>query len=241
MTGPTGSGKTISLYAGLSYINHLSRNISTAEDPVEVELEDINQVHIHNKIGLTFAQTLRALLRQDPDVLMLGEIRDFETADIAIKAAQTGHLVLSSLHTNSAVEAVQRLAYLGIKIFNLVDAITLIISQRLVRLLCSQCKRDDLRCTSKHQLFFKQQSPTQIFKAEGCSGCHQGYKGRVGIYEVVRMTPDLKKLFIEQSPRSEIQLYLKTQQHISLLHSGFELIASGQTSIDELFRVLNET
>lgn len=188
MTGPTGSGKTVSLYTGLSILNTDERNISTAEDPVEINLQGINQVQINNQAGLGFAEALRSFLRQDPDVVMVGEIRDLETAEIAVKAAQTGHLVLSTLHTNSAAETITRLTNMGVEDFNLASSLSLIIAQRLARRLCSHCKQphllDDLTCER-----LKLPLNTSVYQAhkEGCDDCNKGYVGRVGIYEVMQL------------------------------------------------------
>ncbi|MDO4222847.1 MAG: type IV-A pilus assembly ATPase PilB, partial [Acinetobacter sp.] len=188
ITGPTGSGKTLSLYAGLNLLNTQQLNISTVEDPVEIYMEGINQVNVNTKAGLTFATALRSFLRQDPDILMVGEIRDVETAEIAIKASQTGHKVLSTLHTNSATETLTRLKNMGIASFHIATSVQLVIAQRLVRRLCPHCKKAlQLPHESLKQLGFSEQQlaqpQTQIYDAVGCHHCHDGYKGRIGIYE----------------------------------------------------------
>lgn len=192
VTGPTGSGKTVSLYTGLNILNQPERNISTAEDPVEINLEGVNQVQINIKADMTFANALRAFLRQDPDVVMVGEIRDLETAEISIKAAQTGHLVLSTLHTNSAPETITRLLNMGVPAYNVASSISLIIAQRLARRLCSKCKTPEQLPREEliRQGFSEQQIQDMVLYApKGCESCTEGYKGRVGIYEVMKITP----------------------------------------------------
>ncbi len=182
VTGPTGSGKTVTLYSALNALNHVKRNILTAEDPVEIRLPGINQTTINPKIGLTFASALRTFLRQDPDIIMIGEIRDFETADIAIKAAQTGHLVLSTLHTNSAVETLARLTNLGISSFNIATSFSLLVAQRLVRKLCDFCKIPYL-------MQLNDNSTWRIYKAGSCSHCIDGYRNRLSLFEIIPSTP----------------------------------------------------
>jgi type IV pilus assembly protein PilB len=200
VTGPTGSGKTVSLYTALNILNTPERNISTAEDPVEITVEGINQVNVNPKAGLTFATALRAFLRQDPDIIMVGEIRDFETAEIAVKAAQTGHLVLSTLHTNDAPQTLNRLMQMGIPAFNIVSAVVLIMAQRLARRLCENCKvpanyPDDFLLTAG----FKPEELGQLklFKAVGCESCSNGYKGRVGIYQVMTLSEQMRALILQ--------------------------------------------
>ena len=201
VTGPTGSGKTVTLYTGLNILNTSERNIATAEDPVEINLEGINQVNVNHRVGLDFASALRSFLRQDPDVVMVGEIRDLETAEIAIKAAQTGHMVLSTLHTNSAAETLTRLRNMGVPAFNLATTVNLIIAQRLARRLCTNCKGSidvptgnpagrRLHRTSRSTKDSRCYEPN----AAGCDKCNDGYKGRVGIYEVVKITPEMARL-----------------------------------------------
>jgi type IV pilus assembly protein PilB len=202
VTGPTGSGKTVSLYTGLNILNEPERNISTAEDPVEINLSGINQVHVNPKVGLNFAEALRSFLRQDPDIIMVGEIRDLETAEIAIKAAQTGHLVLSTLHTNSAAETITRLLNMGVPAFNLATSVSLIIAQRLGRRLCKECKTpaDDIprEVLLKEGFTEEMLATATIMKAVGCDACKDGYKGRIGIYEVVRITPEIADLIMDR-------------------------------------------
>ena len=200
VTGPTGSGKTVSLYTGLNILNTPERNISTAEDPVEINLEGINQVQINTKAGLTFASALRSFLRQDPDIVMVGEIRDLETAEISIKAAQTGHLVLSTLHTNSAAETLTRLLNMGVPAYNVASSVSIIIAQRLARRLCNQCKTEEH--ISDEQLLelgfpAEKLGTFKLYKAVGCSECTNGYKGRVGIYEVIRISQAISTIIME--------------------------------------------
>ncbi|MBY6199479.1 type IV-A pilus assembly ATPase PilB [Vibrio hangzhouensis] len=239
MTGPTGSGKTVSLYAGLNILNTPQRNISTAEDPVEIHLEGVNQLQINPKIGLDFSTALRSFLRQDPDVVMLGEIRDIETAEIAIKAAQTGHLVMSTLHTNSAAETITRLRNMGIDGVNLGSSLSLIIAQRLARCLCPTCKQVDRTANQRITALVSDDTST-IFEAnsKGCNECNQGYLGRTGIYEVMPFTDELTQAVMQQASMAEIQAIAKSQGMITLRQSGFEKLRQGITSYEELQRVL---
>ena len=239
MTGPTGSGKTVSLYSGLKELNTPERNISTAEDPVEINLNGINQVQVNPKIGFTFAEALRSFLRQDPDVVMVGEIRDLETAEIAIKAAQTGHLVLSTLHTNSAAETVIRLSNMGIENFNLASSLTMIIAQRLARRLCPHCKQaDPLTPTLRKEFNLEQQQP--IFKAspQGCHECNLGYMGRVGIYEVMPFNRELATAVLKGASANQIEELAIQQGMLTLKASGVQNLKAGVTSFQELSRVL---
>ncbi len=201
VTGPTGSGKTVSLYTGLNILNTEDSNISTAEDPAEINLPGINQVNVNNKVGLTFAAALRAFLRQDPDVIMVGEIRDLETAEIAIKAAQTGHLVLSTLHTNDAPQTLTRLVDMGVKPYAIATSVSLIIAQRLARKLCSNCKQSlDIPAEALRKEGFEEAdiaSGIRVYKAVGCSQCTDGYKGRVGIYQVMPVTEAIGRIIME--------------------------------------------
>ncbi|CZF78225.1 type IV-A pilus assembly ATPase PilB [Grimontia marina] len=244
MTGPTGSGKTVSLYTGLKYLNTADRNISTAEDPVEINLPGINQVNINNDIGLDFAKALRAFLRQDPDVVMVGEIRDLETAEIGIKAAQTGHLVLSTLHTNSAAESVTRLANMGVAAYNLAASLTLIIAQRLGRRLCPNCKvphdTDDHNLTALTQ-HYPSLKPELVYQAsaEGCDHCNHGYLGRVGIYEVMPVSRDLAEAIGNGASASRIETLAMSNGMLTLQLSGIEKLNEGITSLAELQRVIS--
>ncbi len=240
VTGPTGSGKTVSLYTGLNILNTQERNISTAEDPVEINLEGINQVQINNRAGLTFPSALRSFLRQDPDIVMVGEIRDLETAEIAIKAAQTGHLVLSTLHTNSAAETLTRLLNMGVPSYNVASSVSIIIAQRLARRLCPQCKAEE----SLSQMQLAEQgfpadklSEITLFKPVGCSHCTAGYKGRVGIYEVIKISPDIASIIMEGGNSLDIATQCQKEGYNNLRQSGLIKAMNGMTSLEEINRV----
>ena len=245
ITGPTGSGKTVSLYTGLNILNQEEVNISTVEDPIEINLEGINQVNVNPKVGLTFATTLRSFLRQDPDIIMVGEIRDLETAEIAIKAAQTGHMVMSTLHTNSAPETLTRLRNMGVPSFNIATSINLVIAQRLARRLCHLCK---VPITVPHQSLLEMgfteedlQNPTfQIYDANGCSACHDGYKGRIGIYEVMKMTPEISRLIMEDGNAIQIAEASQHSGFQNLRRSGLLKVIQGITSLQEINRITSE-
>ena len=241
VTGPTGSGKTVSLYTGLNILNTTERNISTAEDPVEINLEGINQVHVNPKVGLTFASALRSFLRQDPDVVMVGEIRDLETAEIAIKAAQTGHMVLSTLHTNSAPETLTRLRNMGVPAFNIATSASLVIAQRLGRRLCSNCKQPvDIPEPALHEEGFTDeqiQAGITIYGPVGCNSCVGGYKGRVGIYEVMPITPEIADLIMNDGNSLEIGELAARQGVNNLRMSGLLKVIQGVTSLEEVNRV----
>ncbi len=243
VTGPTGSGKTVSLYTGLNMINTIDRNISTAEDPVEITVEGINQVNVNPKAGLTFASALKAFLRQDPDVIMIGEIRDIETASIAVKAAQTGHMVLSTLHTNDAPQTINRLMQMGLEPFNIVAAVNLVMAQRLARRLCNACKAkadypDEFLL---HFGFTPQQlEGLTIYKAVGCDQCNEGYKGRVGMYQVMPMTERLKALILAKGNAMEIAALSIEEGVNDLRRSGILKIMQGITTIEEVDRVTEE-
>lgn len=242
VTGPTGSGKTVTLYTCLGMLNKASVNISTAEDPVEINLEGINQVPVNPKVGLTFASALRAFLRQDPDIVMVGEIRDLETADIAIKAAQTGHLVLSTLHTNSAPETLTRLINMGVETFNIASTVHLIVAQRLARRLCSNCK-EEVTYTSTDLLrlgFTGQQLGGRIFGPVGCDQCNKGYKGRVGIYEVMPISDTVSRMIMDQASSIDIADQAQAENINNLRQSAILKVLSGLTSIDELLRVTSD-
>ncbi|MDP3560154.1 MAG: type IV-A pilus assembly ATPase PilB [Legionellaceae bacterium] len=234
VTGPTGSGKTMTLYAALNLLNRVECNISTVEDPIEILMSGINQVNIHPKAGLRFSTVLRALLRQDPDVIMLGEIRDLETAEIAIKAAQTGHLVLSTLHTNSTAETLARLINIGVPAFNLANAIHLIIAQRLVRKLCPYCKKISEETFLQDSL----ENSTVHYSAQGCDRCHQGYLGRIAIFELLVMNDPLARLIIQGSNALDIALQAQADGMISMRQSGITLVKAGLTSLEEIRRVI---
>ncbi|PKG55713.1 type IV-A pilus assembly ATPase PilB [Shewanella sp. GutDb-MelDb] len=241
VTGPTGSGKTVSLYTGLNILNTEERNISTVEDPVEINLEGVNQVHINLKAGLTFASALRSFLRQDPDVVMVGEIRDLETAEIAIKAAQTGHLVLSTLHTNSAAETLTRLINMGVAGYNIASSVNLIIAQRLSRRLCPACKVPEIIPEDELlKLGFSQQQLAEGItphKPVGCELCSGGYKGRVGIYEVMKMSDEIARTIMEGGNSLQILKQAKSQGMRDLRDSGLLKVIQGVTSIAEINRV----
>jgi len=243
VTGPTGSGKTVSLYTGLNILNTSERNISTAEDPVEINLEGINQVHVNAKVGLTFAEALRSFLRQDPDVVMVGEIRDLETAEIAIKASQTGHMVLSTLHTNSAPETLTRLRNMGVPAFNIATSVSLIIAQRLGRRLCESCKKPaDIPKPALIEAGFtpEQLKDASIYEPnpEGCPKCNRGYKGRVGVYEMMRMTPEVAEVIMNSGTSLDILRIAESQGFRTLHKSGLMKVAQGVTSLEEMNRVI---
>ncbi|WAU73260.1 MULTISPECIES: type IV-A pilus assembly ATPase PilB [unclassified Acinetobacter] len=245
ITGPTGSGKTVSLYTGLNILNTEDTNISTAEDPVEINLEGINQVNVNPKTGLTFSAALKAFLRQDPDVIMVGEIRDLETAEIAIKAAQTGHMVMSTLHTNSAPETLTRLRNMGVPSFNIATSVNLVIAQRLARRLCSQCKIPlNVPKQSLIELGFTEQDlanpDLQIFQPIGCPECREGYKGRVGIYEVMKVTPAISKIIMEDGNALQIAAASEQAGFNNLRRSGLKKVMQGITSLQEINRVTSE-
>ncbi|OZY49884.1 type II secretion system ATPase GspE [Pseudomonas lundensis] len=240
VTGPTGSGKTTSLYAALSHLNHTSRNILTVEDPVEYHVPGIGQTPVNTKVDMTFARGLRAILRQDPDVVMVGEIRDRETAEIAVQASLTGHLVLSTLHTNSAIGAVTRLIDMGVDAFLLASSLVGVLAQRLLRTLCPDCKlpytADPALCT---RLGLDPQAAVTLYRAQGCDQCQQGYRGRIGIYELVRVTPTLAGLIHQGA--SEAQLTREARGgSASLFQDGQRRVLEGRTSLDELLRVTQE-
>ncbi|KTC69348.1 pilus assembly protein PilB [Legionella birminghamensis] len=242
VTGPTGSGKTVTLYTALNILNTKESNISTAEDPVEIKVPGINQVNINPKAGLTFSNTLRAFLRQDPDIIMVGEIRDLETAEIAVKAAQTGHLVLSTLHTNSAAETLTRLVNMGIPSFNIASSVSLLIAQRLARKLCDACKlvRDDVTPKSLVELGFTEEDSRQvkIYKAVGCPICNQnGYRGRIGLFEVMPMSKALGELIMSGGTSIDILKQAQAEGMWTIYHSGLEKIKQGITTIEEVNRV----
>lgn len=241
VTGPTGSGKTISLYAALQILNTPERNLSTCEDPVEIHLPGINQININPKAGLTFAKTLRAFLRQDPDVMMVGEIRDLETAEIAVQAAQTGHLVLSTLHTNSAIDTLTRLINLGIPAYNVVSSVTLVIAQRLARLLCPLCKvaitlpESDL---FGHGFLSADFATLTLFTPKGCNQCEGGYFGRIGIYEILEITPHIRQMIIDGKNTRAIVKQATKDGMQTLQQSGLSKVQQGLISLEEFFRVI---
>jgi type IV pilus assembly protein PilB len=243
VTGPTGSGKTVSLYTGLNILNSMERNISTAEDPVEITVEGINQVNVNVKSGLTFANALRAFLRQDPDIIMVGEIRDLETAEIAVKAAQTGHLVLSTLHTNDAPQTLNRLMQMGIEPFNIVSAVNLIMAQRLARRLCENCKKQvTLPDNVLLSIGFLQDElkTLKLYGAVGCELCTNGYKGRVGIYQVMTLSEKMRAMILEGCNAMQLAEQAKADGINDLRASGLNKVRMGVTSIEEIDRVTKE-
>ena len=243
VTGPTGSGKTVSLYTGLNILNTPERNISTAEDPVEINLDGINQCHVNPRVGLDFAVALRSFLRQDPDIIMVGEIRDLETAEIAIKAAQTGHMVMSTLHTNSAAETITRMLNMGVPSFNLATSVNLIIAQRLARRLCKICAEpaDIPHETLLKEGFTEEElKDAKLMKAVGCPKCVFGYKGRVGIYEVVRITPALARIIMEEGNSIDIAEQARKEGFNDLRRSALQKAAAGDTSLEEVNRVTTD-
>lgn len=240
VTGPTGSGKTVSLYTGLNILNTPELNISTAEDPVEINLEGINQCNVNHKVGLDFSEALRSFLRQDPDIVMVGEIRDIETANIAIKAAQTGHMVMSTLHTNSAPETLTRLRNMGVPAFNLATSINLIVAQRLARRLCSCKEKIDIPKSALIEKGFSEEQVDKgfdVFGPKGCGKCSGGYKGRVGIYEVVKITPEISKIIMEDGNSIEIAAECAKQGFKNIFQSALIKVMTGLTSLEEVDRV----
>lgn len=244
VTGPTGSGKTVSLYTGLNILNTEDTNISTAEDPAEINLEGINQVNVNAKVGLDFASALRAFLRQDPDVIMVGEIRDLETAEIAIKAAQTGHMVMSTLHTNDAPQTLSRLVNMGVPPFNIASAVNLIIAQRLARRLCEHCKAEDnIPAEALLEEGFTQEQVDKgikLYKAVGCEACDKGYKGRVGIYQVMPMSEQIGRIIMQGGNALDIADQAKKEQIPDLRESGLKKAIQGVTSLEEVNRVTKD-
>ncbi len=244
VTGPTGSGKTVTLYAGLNILNTSEKNISTAEDPAEIQVPGINQVNVNNKVGLTFASALRAFLRQDPDIIMVGEIRDLETAEISIKAAQTGHLVLSTLHTNSAPETLSRLQNMGVPPFNIASSVHLIVAQRLARRLCKHCKvlNEEIPDKALIQLGFDeaQISSLDIYEPVGCGKCSNGYKGRVGIYQVMPISTKMETMIMNGANSLEIAEQALNEGINDLRQSALSKVQEGITSLAELERVTKD-
>jgi type IV pilus assembly protein PilB len=238
VTGPTGSGKTVSLYTGLNILNKEDTNISTAEDPAEINLPGVNQVNVNPKVGLTFASALRAFLRQDPDVIMVGEIRDLETAEIAIKAAQTGHLVLSTLHTNDAPKTLTRLIDMGVKPYAIATSVSLIIAQRLARKLCNNCKTPiDMPPEALLKEGYTEDEIDQgikIYKPVGCSSCTDGYKGRTGLYQVMPVTEEIQRIILQEGNAVDIAAQAAAEGIWDLRRSGLEKAKAGITSLDEV-------
>jgi len=244
VTGPTGSGKTVSLYTGLNILNTEDRNISTAEDPAEINMPGVNQVNVNPRAGLTFASALRAFLRQDPDVIMVGEIRDLETAEIAIKAAQTGHLVLSTLHTNDAPQTLTRLMNMGVPAYNIAGSVNLIIAQRLARRLCPACKTEEK--VPRDELLREGFTPADvdskmtIFKAVGCDQCNNGYKGRTGLYQVMPISEEMGRLIMSGATSIDLADQARKEGIPNLRESGLMKVKSGVLSLEELNNVTKD-
>jgi type IV pilus assembly protein PilB len=243
VTGPTGSGKTVSLYTALNILNTPGVNISTAEDPVEINITGINQVNVNPKVGMTFANALRAFLRQDPDIIMVGEIRDLETAEIAIKAAQTGHMVLSTVHTNNAPQTLNRLVNMGVAPYNIASSVTLIIAQRLARRLCPFCK-EEVRIPPEELINqgFRQDELKEltIYKAVGCDQCSHGYKGRVGVFEVMPVSEEIGRIIMENGNVLQIAEQARREGVNDLRQSGLNKVRLGLTSLEEINRVTTD-
>ncbi len=245
VTGPTGSGKTVSLYTALNILNRPEVNISTAEDPVEIQVEGINQVHINTATGLTFAEALRAFLRQDPDIIMVGEIRDLETGEIAVKAAQTGHLVLSTLHTNDAPQTLTRLANMGIPPYNIASSVNLIMAQRLARRLCEHCKTPEKlpRKALLEEGFTEEEvdSGLTVYKAVGCEHCTNGYKGRVGIFELMPVSEEIGRLIMQDGNAAQLkEQAIKEGYYYDLRTAGLKKVKAGITSLEEINRITKD-
>jgi type IV pilus assembly protein PilB len=244
VTGPTGSGKTVSLYSALNILNESDINISTVEDPVEIQVPGINQVNMNQKTGMTFASALRAFLRQDPDVVMVGEIRDLETAEIAVKAAQTGHLVLSTLHTNDAPQCLTRLANMGVPPFNIASSVLLIMAQRLARKLCPHCRtEDELPREALIEEGFTEEDIAEgvtVYKPVGCSRCVDGYKGRVGIFQVIKVSEEMGRLIMEGGNSLQLAAQADKEGYADLRRAGLRKVKAGVTSLLELNRITKD-
>lgn len=239
VTGPTGSGKTVTLYSGLRQLNDAQSNLCSVEDPIEIPVFGINQTQINSKTDLDFARVLRALLRQDPDVIMIGEIRDKETAEIAVKAAQTGHLVLSTLHTNSTCETLTRLTQMGIPGYLLAACLKLVIAQRLVRRLCPHCRYPQVEILHFPPTIWPE--PLIPWRAAGCEHCFGGYYGRIGVYELLKITPEIQHALMQNASVIKLADIAQQQGQTTLLQAGLELVAQGITSLEELYRVVGVT
>lgn len=241
VTGPTGSGKTTTLYSALNRVNSTKRNIITIEDPVEYQLKGIGQVHVNPKIGLSFANGLRSILRQDPDVIMVGEIRDRETAEIAIQASLTGHLVLSTLHTNDTASAVTRLVDMGIEPFLVSSSLTTVLAQRLVRVLCKECRKGYAPTPEEIALYKAAKPPELLYRSTGCPACLKtGYRGRVGIFEFLKVGPRIRSLILKNQDADTIKRTAVTAGMETMLEDGLKKAASGVTSIEEVLRVTRD-
>ncbi|OGT44011.1 MAG: hypothetical protein A3F13_04620 [Gammaproteobacteria bacterium RIFCSPHIGHO2_12_FULL_40_19] len=243
VTGPTGSGKTVTLYTALKLLNSIQKNICTVEDPIEIYMSGVNQVHMNAKSGLTFAKAMRAFLRQDPDIIMVGEIRDLETADIATKAAQTGHLVLSTLHTNNAPMTLIRLSNIGLETYNIASTLSLIVAQRLLRKLCKHCKRPvKIPADILMQQGFSEKDTEATIYAPGittCGKCTNGYKGRAGIFELLPISSTMRELILRGADTAQITELAKKEGFMTLRQAGINKIKMGITSLEELNRVIS--
>jgi type IV pilus assembly protein PilB len=241
VTGPTGSGKTTTLYSALNQLNKISVNLCTAEDPVEYNIPGINQVQMKESIGLNFASALRSFLRQDPDIVMVGEIRDFETAEIGIKAALTGHLVLSTIHTNDAPSTINRLLNMGIEPFLVSSSLILILAQRLVRKACEECKEpDDVPAESLISIGMEPDEAKEVtvYKGRGCAKCgNTGYKGRIALYEVMPISDEIRELIVRGASNIELKDQAKTEGMLTLRDAGLQKIKEGVTTLEETVRV----
>jgi type IV pilus assembly protein PilB len=244
VTGPTGSGKTVSLYTALDILNKPEVNISTVEDPVEIQVAGINQVNMNPKTGLTFAAALRSFLRQDPDIVMVGEIRDLETAEIAVKAAQTGHLVLSTLHTNDAPQTLTRLANMGVPAFNIASSVNLIMAQRLARKLCPFCKQpEEIPRQALLEEGFTEEDlagGVTVFRPVGCDRCTNGYRGRIGIFQVMRVSDEMGRLIMEGGNSIQLGDQARREGVADLRQSGLRKVRAGITSLEEINRVTKD-
>jgi len=244
VTGPTGSGKTVSLYTCLNILNQPGVNIATVEDPAEINLPGINQVNVNDKAGMNFAVALKAFLRQDPDIIMVGEIRDLETADIAIKAAQTGHMVMSTLHTNDAPTTLTRLLNMGVAPFNIASSVILITAQRLVRKLCENCKTPaEYPREALLKAGFKAEDldgSWKPYKAVGCSGCNAGYRGRVGVYQVMPITEEIQRIILAEGSALDIAEQAKREGVRDLRTSGLSKVKLGVTTLEEVISATNQ-
>jgi type IV pilus assembly protein PilB len=241
VTGPTGSGKTTSLYAALNHLNSIEKNIVTIEDPVEYQIDIVNQNEVHDKIGLSFSTILRHTLRQDPDIVMVGEIRDRETAEIAVQAALTGHLVLSTLHTNHAIGAITRMIDMGVEPYMLSSALIGVIAQRLVRTICPSCRTQYVATPEVMQRYgWEGERQVRLARGRGCSACYDsGYKGRIGIHEVLQVDEDLQQLVTSNPGRDLLVRYLKDRNIATMFHDGLDHVRRGDTTIEEITRVIN--
>ena len=238
VTGPTSSGKTTTLYSALGHINTEDINIMTAEDPVEYETQGINQCHVRNDIGLTFASILRTFMRQDPDVILVGEIRDKETAQIAVQAALTGHLVFSTLHTNDTVSTISRMAFMGIESYLLADALNLIIAQRLVRTICPKCRKEKTNIPDEIYAKLGLDKSVKIYEGEGCKFCdNTGYKGRTAIFEMLKITKELKAAIAKGATDVELRQIAYEQGLVTLRSAAINKLLEGKTTIEEVFSV----